>query len=64
MKGIVTWYDVRKGYGFIKGEDGKKVFVHKSAIPFWSIFLNEGESVEYEIEHSTRGKYAANVKTF
>lgn len=62
MKGKVTWYDVRKGYGFIKGEDGKHVFVHKSAVPFWSIFLNKGDYVEYEIEDSRQGIKATNMK--
>ena len=62
MQGKVTWYNVRKGYGFIKGQDGKKVFVHKSALPFWTIYLNEGDTVEYEIEQSTRGQNAVNLQ--
>ena len=62
MKGIVTWYDVRKGYGFVKGEDGKRVFVHKSAVPFWTIYLNKGDKVEYEIEDSQQGIKALNMK--
>jgi len=62
LKGIVTWYDVRKGYGFVKGEDGKRVFVHKSAVPFWTIYLNKGDKVEYEIEDSQQGIKALNMK--
>jgi len=62
MKGKVTWYDIRKGYGFIRGEDGKTVFVHKSVLPFWTIYLNKGDKVEYDIEHSPRGIYATNMK--
>ena len=33
MKGTIKWYNARKGYGFIDGEDGKDVFVHQSAVP-------------------------------
>ena len=32
MKGKVKWFDGKKGYGFITGEDGKEVFVHYSGI--------------------------------
>jgi len=62
MKGTVKWYDIRKGYGFIQGEDGADVFVHKTAVPFWNIFLNTGERVEYQIENSKQGKKATNIK--
>ena len=62
MKGTVKWYDIRKGYGFIQGEDGADVFVHKTAVPFWNIFLNTGEQVEYQIENSKQGKKATNIK--
>ena len=61
MKGIVKWYNARKGYGFIQGEDGKDVFVHRTAIPMGT-FLNEGDSVEFEIEHSDRGPKAVNLR--
>ena len=33
MNGKVKWYNARKGYGFIEGEDGKDVFINRSAIP-------------------------------
>lgn len=62
MKGIVKFYDIRKGYGFIRGDDGRTIFVHKSAIPFFDIFLLPGEIVEYSIDGTTRGPKAVNVK--
>jgi len=62
MKGIVKFYDIRKGYGFIRGNDGHTIFVHKTAIPFFDIFLLPGESVEYEIDETQRGLKAVNVK--
>jgi len=61
MKGTVKWYNARKGYGFIEGEDGKDVFVHRTSLPS-GIFLNEGDKVEFEIEESDRGPKAANIK--
>jgi CspA family cold shock protein len=62
MKGIVKWYSIKQGYGFIEGEDGKDVFIHKSEIPFWTIFLNPGDKVEYDKENTTRGLKAIEVK--
>lgn len=61
MKGTIKWYNSRKGYGFIQGEDGKDVFVHRSAIPTGT-YLNEGDQVEYEIEKTDRGMQATNIK--
>ncbi|MBU7018414.1 MAG: cold shock domain-containing protein [Theionarchaea archaeon] len=60
MKGTVQWFNGRKGFGFIQGEDGKDVFVHQSALPM-GIFLNEGDRVEFEKEESDRGPRAVNV---
>jgi CspA family cold shock protein len=61
MKGIVKWYNDLKGFGFISNEDGKDVFVHRTAIPMGT-GLNEGDQVEYEIEDSDRGQRATNIK--
>jgi CspA family cold shock protein len=61
VKGKVKWYNARKGYGFIEGEDEKDVFVHNTSIPEGT-FLNEGDEVEYETEDSDRGPKAVNVK--
>ena len=61
MKGTIKWYNDMKGFGFIANEDGKEVFVHRTAIPA-ETGLYEGDQVEYEIEESDRGQRAANVK--
>ena len=62
MKGTVKWFNSQKGYGFIVGEDGKDVFVHFSAIQVDGYkTLEEGQSVEYDIEESPRGPQAVNV---
>jgi cold shock protein len=61
MKGTIKWYNTRKGYGFIVGEDGKDIFLHRSSVPA-ELSLNEGDKVEYETEDSDRGLKAVNVK--
>ncbi|MBU7017026.1 MAG: cold shock domain-containing protein [Theionarchaea archaeon] len=61
MKGTVQWFNARKGFGFIQGEDGKDVFVHQTALPM-GVFLNEGDQVEFEKEDSNRGPRAVNVR--
>jgi CspA family cold shock protein len=62
--GIVKWFNGQKGYGFIQPTDGgKDVFVHISAVERAGLgSLNEGQSLQYEIE-SNRGKDSAvNLK--
>ena len=61
MKGKIKWYNSRKGYGFIEGEDKKDIFVHRDSIPDGTV-LNEGDQVEYEVEDSDRGPKATNIK--
>ena len=59
--GTVKWFNSQKGYGFIQptGGGGKDVFVHISAVEQAGLSsLNEGQTVEYEIE-SNRGKESA-----
>ena len=62
MKGIIKWYNGLRGFGFIGGEDGNDVFVHRTALPLGTD-LSEGDHVEYEIEESDRGPRAIKVKT-
>jgi len=61
MKGKIKWFNQRKGFGFIVGEDGNDIFVHKNDIE-QGTSLNEEDPVEYEKEESEKGPKATNVK--
>ncbi len=62
MNGKVKWYNTRNGYGFIQGQDGEDAFVHKSEIPFWTIFLREGDKVQYCKKYTEKGLEAIKLK--
>ena len=64
MNGITKWFSNQKGYGFITPSDkSKDVFVHHSSILGEGYkTLDEGQSVEFEVESGPKGPQAANVK--
>lgn len=61
--GTVKWFNNTKGYGFIEVEGVPgDIFVHYSAIKADGFkTLDEGETVELEIEQAPKGQQAANV---
>jgi CspA family cold shock protein len=60
--GIVKWFNGAKGYGFIQREGGEDVFVHYSSIRGEGFRnLEEGQSVEFNVEQGNKGLQATDV---
>ena len=60
--GVVKWFNGEKGFGFIQRSTGEDVFVHFSAIQSEGYrSLNEGESVEFELQQGPKGLNAVEV---
>ena len=60
--GTVKWFNGAKGYGFIEREAGPDVFVHHSAIRGEGFRnLEEGQSVEFNVEQGPKGLQATDV---
>ena len=64
LNGTVKWFNVSKGYGFIKREDKKKdVFVHFSAVQNSGLkYLKKDEQLTFEVESSDKGPSAVNLQ--
>lgn len=61
-QGIVKWYSLAKGYGFVVREStGEEVFVHHSALGAAEEPLVEGEKVSFEVVESPKGLRGQNV---
>ncbi|MBI1922341.1 MAG: cold shock domain-containing protein [Geobacter sp.] len=61
-KGVVKWFNDKKGYGFIMREEGEDVFVHFSSIQGEGYkSLSEGQEVTFDIIEGSKGPQAANV---
>jgi len=52
-----------RGFGFIRGDDGKEVFFHRSGLNAADYDgLSEGDVVEYVVQEGPRGARAENVR--
>jgi len=64
VKGIVKWYNARKGYGFITPDDkSEDVFVHATALKDCGLKkLFSGSEVSFETDQDDKGKRAKSIK--
>ncbi len=59
-KGNVKWYNQKKGFGFITGEDKKEYFVHYTALAEGT-FIRDGDEVSFDPREGEKGPVAKNV---
>lgn len=68
LHGRIKWFDPTKGYGFIVGDDGKEIFVHRNSVvptPEGGLPpLEDGQEVLYEAAESAKGPQAVQVTPF
>jgi len=63
VKGRIKKMVRDRGFGFIRGDDGKEVFFHRSGLGGADYdALSEGDIVEYNVQESPRGPRAENVR--
>ena len=62
--GIVKWFSLEKGYGFIHPDDGRpNIFVHISAVESAGMSgLKEGQRLIFEIEQDTGRTSAVSLQ--
>jgi CspA family cold shock protein len=60
-EGTVKFFNMRKNFGFITGDDGKDYFVHTSGLAEGTS-LGEGDKVSFEIVEGDKGEKAEKVK--
>jgi len=60
MEGFVKWYNRKKGFGFISGEDEVDYFVHHTALNKGT-FIRDNDKVSFEPADTEKGKQAHNV---
>ncbi len=58
--GRIKFFNRQKGYGFIESDNtSKDVFVHATNL---EDYVKKGDKVAFELEYSTKGLEAKNVK--
>ena len=61
MEGTVKFFNRKKGFGFVSGQDGKDYFVHFTGLS-QGTFIRDNDVVSFDAEEGERGLKATNVK--
>ena len=62
-KGVVKWFDPKKGFGFLLNEDGMDVFIHYSEIDKEGFrCLRTGQEVEYSEIETDKGLQGKEIQ--
>lgn len=59
-EGTVKFFNEKKNFGFIEGDDGENYFVHRNAIKKGPI--TDGDKVSFKAEEGEKGKKAVDVE--
>jgi CspA family cold shock protein len=64
MRGVVKFFDAKKGFGFIQPDiGGKDIFVHIKAIQKSGLDeLQDGDKIEFELQEGRKGSEAIRIK--
>ena len=63
FKGTIKRLIRDRGFGFIKAEDGREIFFHRSEVQDVDFdSLEEGNAVEFNVEKGPKGRRATSVK--
>ncbi len=57
-KGTVKFFNVTKGFGFIKEDNGQEIFVHATGL---KENIKDNDQVLFEIQEGKKGLNAINV---
>lgn len=61
QRGRIVWFNPRKGYGFIRRNKGRDVYVEAEQVLSGDRSLREGEEVEFGVRLLPRGPAAVDV---
>ena len=61
--GVVKWFNVNKGYGFIKRDGGSDVFLHMREVKNSGVEggLDEGDEIRFDVHEGERGPIAVSI---
>jgi CspA family cold shock protein len=65
LHGRIKWFSTEKGYGFIQGDGGDEIFVHRNGIAQLADgtlpILEEQQEVLYDVSDTPKGPQAVKV---